>query len=65
MDVAIFSNNYPSIDVSYKIIHNEEVQSCVANVETVQVAIQIQKKVQDEEDDNEFEVDLLPSPLFS
>merc|ERR1712151_542521 len=59
-------NNYPSIDVSHKIIYDEEGQDCVAAGEPVQVAIQIQKEVDDDEDEDDdgVSIGLVSAPLF-
>ena len=61
MDVAIFCNNYPSIDVSHKVMYDEG-QDCAASGEPVQIAIQLQKEGDDEEEDDE--VGLVSAPLF-
>jgi len=59
-DVAVFCNNYPSIDVSFEVLEPDDI---VAG-EPVQIMVQLQREVDEDDLDDPSQLGLVSAPLF-
>ena len=59
-NVAVFCNNYPNIDVSFKVMDEDEVTAGDA----VQIIVNLEREMDDEDDMDESEVGIVTAPLF-
>jgi len=61
MDVAVFCNNYPNIDVNFKVIDADEVTAG----EPVQISVEMEREIDEEdEEEDKSQLGIVSAPLF-